>query len=43
MHKEYKTRYDSVGMVNFWKSYEKNQIWPYEQIVYAQPRIRPWE
>ena len=39
--KEYKTRYDWVGKVIHLELWKKVEIWPYEQMVYTQSRIRP--
>ena len=40
--KEYKTRHDWVGKViqgDPLGDVQKSEVWPYEQMVYAQPRI----
>ena len=39
--KEYDTRHDWVGKVIYWQLYKRFKF--DEQMIYAQPRIRPGE
>ena len=39
--KEYKTRHNKYKQVDALRIGQKIEIWPYEQMVYAQPRICP--
>ena len=39
--KEYKTRHDWVGNEIHWEMCKKFKIWPYKQMVYAQPSSCP--
>ena len=41
--KEYKTRHDLVGEGDPLGTVQEIEIWPYEYVVHAQPRIRPGE
>ena len=37
--KEYKTRHEWAGIVIHYELCKKDSIWPYEHVVFAQPRI----
>ena len=39
----YKTRHDLVSKVINGESNKKSEMWPFEQMVYAQPRTHPEE
>ena len=43
--KEYGNRQDWVGKVIHWEKLQETEIWPYEQMLYTQPRIcaREWD
>ena len=40
MQRESKTWHDRMGKVIHWELCKKKLIWPYEQMVYTQPRFR---